>query len=125
MSSFVTLEEARERVLVEHALVRSLLLHLVVRARDALLDERQRGSVVSSLVCLRTVIEHHLAYEETTVVPLLWDVDAWGCARAARMTEDHTGQRALLAALAEDAQDGVRSAIDLAEEIDWLARSLE
>jgi Hemerythrin HHE cation binding domain len=124
-STSVTTDEARLRILADHAQLRTLTGAVVACAQEARRDEKQRPQVREALIRLRTELELHLTYEEKTLVPLLEQADAWGPGRAAHMAKDHDGQRAVLLALTEDAGEGVRSVEALADELDWFVQSFE
>jgi iron-sulfur cluster repair protein YtfE (RIC family) len=125
MSSSTIAGTAREHILSDHDHLRGLLKQLAESTLDALRDERRRPRVRDSLAELRDELERHLAYEEATLIPLLANADAWGPARVDNLVKDHSGQRALLVALTEDAGDGVRTIEALVDEISWFVRSLE
>lgn len=117
--------EARVRILSDHDRLRVLMTRVSASAADALRDMSHRPKVRDALAALRGELEDHLDYEEDVLVPLLRGADAWGPARAENLLKDHSGQRALLVALTEDARDDVRSPEALAEEIAWFVQSFE
>ncbi len=117
--------EIRERIGREHALLRSLTRALLGAARAAEQDEKQRYVIREILTQLIAEIERHFAYEESAAGPLLRGADTWGPICADRMAKEHDEQRTTLRALAEDAQDGVRTIGELADEIGWFFRRFE
>lgn len=120
-----TARAVRERILADHARLRISMADVLSHARAAVLDEKVRPDVREALAKLRAELERHLQFEDDELVPLLHDADAWGAVRAEHMANDHTGQRAVLLALTEDAGEGVRTTKALAEEVEWFVESFE
>lgn len=117
--------EVRERIGREHALLRSLTRALLGAAKAAEQDEKQRYVIREILRQLTDEAERHFAYEERVAGPLLRKAETWGPICAHRMAKEHDEQRTTLLALAEDAQDGVRSIDELTDEITWFFRRFE
>lgn len=95
---------ARHAILAQHAKLRALL----GRARtvaDAALDGAPptADAVASAIGDIRQTMEIHLAFEEAVLLPLLRDDLPLGPQRAARLLDEHTRQRAMLAALHREA----------------------
>lgn len=124
-SPFIDASEVRQRILTDHVFLRTLIKEVATSADEALRDEKSRPGVRVALAALRTEFERHLEYEETNLMPLLRDADAWGPIRASHMVTDHAGQRAVLVALLEDAGDGIRTMEALVDEIGWFVQSFE
>jgi hypothetical protein len=117
--------EARDRIVADHTMLRTLMGSVMAAARDAVRDEKQRPRVREAMGRLRSELERHLAYEEEVLVPILRQANAWGSVRAAHMAKDHEGQRAVLVALTEDVGEGVRGVEALADELEWFVQSFE
>jgi hypothetical protein len=66
----------------------------------------------------------HNDYEERSLAALLFDGSADGRGRVEQMTREHAIQHAALVALTEDAQEGVRSASELVDELVWFVQGL-
>jgi hemerythrin len=115
----------RERIALDHALLRSLTRALLGAARAAEEDEKQRYVIREILRQLLDEIERHFEYEERVTAPLLRRAEGWGPICAHRMAQEHAEQRTTLHALAEDSQDGVRTIAELADEIRWFFRRFE
>lgn len=92
---------ARRMVLDQHLALRRLLKMGMAQAQAAV----KGGEVLAheplrSLVSMvREVFVHHLADEEALILPILEDDLPLGPLRAARLREEHAGQRAELEAL--------------------------
>ncbi len=125
MTSMITADDVRQRIAGDHSILRSLIRALIAVTRAAEHDEKQRPAIRDVLHQLSTEVERHFRYEEELIVPLLREVDAWGPARAERFCREHEEQRAVLCALASDAEDGVREVDDLADEIVWFFQRFE
>ena len=123
--SMVLALELRERIARDHALLRSLTRALLGAAKAAEADEKQRYVIREILAQLLDETERHFAYEERITAPLLRRAEVWGPICAQRMTKEHDEQRTTLRAIAEDAQDGVRTIDELTEEIRWFFRRFE
>lgn len=125
MSSMIAALDVRRRIAEEIALLRSLTQTLIAVAREAEADERRRVAIRDVLAQICAEVERHFQYEEEVVAPLMREVDSWGSVRVERMFKEHDEQRAVLVALAEDAEDGVRRVEELADEIVWFFRRFE
>lgn len=125
MSSMIETLEVRQRIATDHAMLRSLIRALIAVSRAAERDEQQRPVIRDVLGQLCCEVERHFRFEEEFIVPLIREVDAWGPARAEQLCKEHEEQRAVLVALAEDAEEGVRNVEDLAEEIVWFFQRFE
>ena len=117
-----TPEEARTRVCKDHELLRDLTRKLEEVARSALGNERQRSEVRRVLGELCRHVEQLFAFEESVLLALLREADAWGPVRVEQIVREHEEQRTILLALAEDAEDAARSTGELADELLWFAR---
>jgi Hemerythrin HHE cation binding domain len=95
---------ARRGILWQHERIRTLLGAARKLAEDAL-DGTAPGpeAVASAIGDIRATMETHLAFEEAVLLPLLRDDLPLGPLRADRLLDEHTRQRATLAALHGDA----------------------
>jgi hypothetical protein len=96
---------ARRGILWQHERIRTLL----ERARavaDARLDDELTSPDAVALVIgdLRSTFEVHLTFEESVLLPILRDDLPVGPRRADQLLDEHTRQRAMLAALHEEAE---------------------
>jgi hypothetical protein len=95
---------ARRGILWQHVRLRQLL-----ERAQALADARLDGDVavpdaVASVIGdLRSVMEVHLTFEESVLLPLFRDDLPLGPERAERLIDEHLRQRAMLAALHKEA----------------------
>ena len=117
--------QVRERIGREHSLLRGLARALVGAAKAAEKDEKERYVIREILRQLLDEMDRHFAYEESVAAPLLQRAEGWGPICARRMAREHEDQRTTLCALAEDAEDGVRTIEELTEEIRWFFRRFE
>ena len=100
----LNLETARHRVLAQHVEIRRLL-HSAREVADLALDGHPPSpdAVASLIGDIRATMEVHLVFEESVLVPLLKLDLPEGQSRAGQMLEDHRQQRALMAALHQEA----------------------
>lgn len=95
---------ARRGILGQHVHLRDLL-----ERSQALAEERLDGktvvpdAVASAIGDLRSAMEVHLTYEESVLLPLFRDDLPLGPERADRLVDEHHRQRAMLAALHQEA----------------------
>ena len=125
MSSMIDTLEVRQRIASDHALLRSLSRALIAMSRACDRDENQRQVIRDVLSQLCCEVERHFRFEEEVILPLMREMDAWGPARVEQLCAVHEQQRAVLIALAEDAEDGERNIDDLAEEMVWFFERFE
>jgi hypothetical protein len=125
MSTLPNAAETRTRIAFDHDRLRAIMRRVSASAAEALREEQRRPWLRGALAELRCELERHLEYEETFLVPILAQADAWGPVRAEHLLKDHVGQRTLVVALTEDASDGVRTIDALVEEIEWFVQTLE
>ena len=73
---------------------------------EAALDGKppSEDAVASAVGDIRSILEVHLSFEETVLLPLLRDDLPIGPQRADRLLDEHTRQRASLAALHDEAR---------------------
>jgi len=125
MSSMIDTLEVRQRIASDHALLRSLSRALVAMSQACQHDEKQRQVIRVILSQLCCEVERHFRFEEEVILPLMREMDAWGPARAEQLCAVHEQHRAVLVALAEDADSGDRNIDDLAEELVWFFERFE
>lgn len=113
--------EVRARVAEEHAALRTRM-DAVTRSLEAV--SRDPGALWNATLELCARVERHLDYEETTLVPLLADADAWGDVRVSSLEEEHRTQRTILTAIVEDVRTGARATPELADDVAWFVRAL-
>jgi hypothetical protein len=96
---------ARRGILWQHQRIRVLLEHGRVVAEAALDgDAASEDAVASAVGDIRSILEVHLSFEETVLLPLLRDDLPIGPQRADRLLDEHTRQRTSLAALHDESR---------------------
>lgn len=95
---------ARHGILQQHEWIRVVLDRCGAAAKARLEDDAPAESVVSAISELRSAMVAHLAFEESVLLPLLRDDLPLGPARADRLLDEHTRQRAMLDVLLEEAR---------------------
>src|SRR5215472_6259021 len=104
--------EVRSLVLAEHVELRKRLAEIDAITSHILAGlesgERNLREKVGQLCVL---LERHLALEETTLLPAIHDVDAWGPVRADHLRQEHQAQRAIVE-LARTAQTFGRTLLE-------------
>jgi Hemerythrin HHE cation binding domain len=99
---------AKRRILSQHEQIRELLLRARVTAEAALDGEAlPRGEVAKAIGDVCMIIEVHLDFEESVLLPILNldDLMLGVEGRAQRLIADHQSQRAMLATLYREARD--------------------
>lgn len=125
MSSMIDTLEVRQRIASDHALLRSLSRALIAVSRTCAADESQRQVIRDVLAQLCCEVDRHFQFEEEAILPLMREMDAWGPARVEQLCAEHEQQKAVLLALAEDAEDGARNIEELADEVVWFFERFE
>jgi hypothetical protein len=98
---------ARRTILIQHQRIRALLAHARDIAERALDQVAQPPDAVASAIGdIHTTLEIHLRFEEKVLIDLLNDDLPLGPIRAERLRDEHTRQRATLAALHAEAKAG-------------------
>ncbi len=103
----VDAETAKRRILSQHHQIRALLLRAHGVAEASLDGEPlPPGAVADAIDAICTVIEVHLDFEESVLLPILRldDLMLGAEGRAEKLLTDHQSQRALLAALYREAR---------------------
>ena len=87
-------------ILWQHRNIRALL-HEMRAVAEAALDGKAPSptAVASAIGAVRSIMEVHLAFEETVLVPILRDDAPLGPQRADRLLDEHARQRTTLATL--------------------------
>jgi len=87
-------------ILWQHRNIRTLLYEMHAVAEVAL-DGRapSPNAVASAIGAVRSIMEVHLAFEETVLLPILREDPPLGSQRADRLLDEHARQRATLATL--------------------------
>jgi iron-sulfur cluster repair protein YtfE (RIC family) len=101
--------DVRERVLRDHAALRTTLDQLEPLAREVLdgasgLRERLRDLGETLLDAL----ERHMAWEDAHLAPMLRQADSWGKEREELLRRDHAEQRQVLRYVLEKIRDAER-----------------
>lgn len=95
---------ARKGILAQHVHLRDLLERARALADAALNGDRSApDAVVSAIGDVRSAMEVHLTYEEAVLLPLFRNDLPLGPARADQLVDEHVRQRAMLAALHQEA----------------------
>jgi hypothetical protein len=92
-------------ILWQHRHIRTLLGEMRAVAELALDGKaRSPNAVGSAIGAVRSIMEVHLAFEETVLVPILRDDLPLGPQRADRLLDEHARQRTTLATLHDEAR---------------------
>lgn len=95
---------AREGILWQHVRLRHLLEHAQALAEARLDgDVAVPDAIASAIGDVHSVMEVHLTFEESVLLPLFRDDLPLGPERADRLVDEHHRQRAMLAALHKEA----------------------
>lgn len=109
----------RARILDEHRRLRVSLARLQMLARDVTLDEGRLPQLRGAFQRLVLEFGSHLDSEDESLMPLVETLDAWGPERAARMREEHVGQRKMLDLMCDRLRQ-MTDALAFASEVDAL-----
>jgi hypothetical protein len=92
-------------ILWQHRRIRTLLDHAHSVA-EAALDDRapSPNAVAAAIGAVRSIMEVHLTFEETVLLPILHDDLPLGPQRAARLRDEHARQRTTLATIHAEAR---------------------
>lgn len=82
--------EIRDELLHQHAQIRIMMHVTLTIAKEARVGAPGRGGLQGCIVRLADAMRLHNQHEEALLRDLIPTVDAWGHARAAIMTEEHT-----------------------------------
>lgn len=114
-------EEIRTHVLSAHARLRERSAQL---RGDALEAARAAGHVRGLVVEFFALVAEYDRVEETELVPLLSDADAWGAARVERVRQCHCRHRSALASLAKELDGRARTPAEVIARIESVIESL-
>jgi iron-sulfur cluster repair protein YtfE (RIC family) len=96
----------RAEILAQHAELRATLRQTSALAqRVANNDVGALEALAAACAELRTMLDHHMSFEEEVLVPLLSAADTQGPERAQRFLDEHARQRAEIAVLASVRKD--------------------
>jgi iron-sulfur cluster repair protein YtfE (RIC family) len=115
----LTPSQVRIHISGEHKQLRKSLVSLQSLARTVSLDEEETAALCTMLRGFIATFERHLESEETLLLPLVEQLDAWGPMRAAHMRGEHFMQRSLLQEMYEKA-GRVANPLAFAIEVDAL-----
>jgi hypothetical protein len=120
---------ARDAILGQHQKIRALLARAEGVAEAALDGTAPRPDAVASAIGdIRLTMEVHLAFEEAVLLPLLEKAQPLGRQRADHLRNDHARQRAMMAAIHDEAvahPDLPTLAVELAYLSRWLLADME
>ncbi len=114
--------EVRARVLDEHVQIRAMLAEVESLAGRAVGDAHCLAQLRAKTIELYNRLDAHMSIEDALLYPAIYDADAWGHVRAARMKEDHARQRVALGQLVDmqwrpDTAELVRAVQNLTRDI--------
>jgi hypothetical protein len=121
-----SLNDVKARIFSDHRKIRTLLDEVGTTAAGVLVaehpgDERQLGGPIWRLFLL---LDDHLAFEETELVPLLLGSGVWGKLRAQQLREEHHAQRTVLLAMTNECDGKNKSTSEVLDDAMWLVQSL-
>jgi hypothetical protein len=88
--------EVRRKVLTQHREIEKMLAELEVGARQLREGEEEEDRVKRAAYALRGILELHMTFEETHMVPAISEADGFGPERARHLHAEHAEQRAHL-----------------------------
>ncbi|MDH3625785.1 MAG: hemerythrin domain-containing protein [Myxococcales bacterium] len=88
--------EVRQKVLTQHREIEKMLAELEVGARQLREGEEEEDRVKRAAYALRGILELHMTFEETHMVPAISEADGFGPERARHLHAEHAEQRAHL-----------------------------
>ncbi|MDH3202204.1 MAG: hemerythrin domain-containing protein [Myxococcales bacterium] len=88
--------EIRQKVLTQHREIEQMLSELEVGARQLREGEQEADRVKRAAYALRGILELHMTFEETHMVPAISEADGFGPERARHLHAEHAEQRAHL-----------------------------
>ena len=114
----MTPDEARTRVLAEHAQLRELLEDLVARIERFESGCREVGAELRAKgIAFFEVFAAHITLEDATLVPAVSDLGEEGKQSAARLSHEHREQRELLKYLLARLESDDRPSLVIAREL--------
>lgn len=112
--------EVRTRVCEELVLIGARVAQLQRALRAC-----EQVALCRATLELCELLERHLEFEQTALMPLLEDADAWGEARVEALGLEHEAQRQIIRDLREEIDGGALGAAELVDEIGRFAATLE
>lgn len=99
--------EVRERVLAEHAKLRTVIadvdrLAYAVAAEDV----KHIDALRTQAETLYRMLTEHIDHEDAVLAPIIRQIDAWGLLRHEQMQRDHATQRTTLAHAIKELETG-------------------
>jgi len=115
--------EIRQKVLTQHREIEKMLSELEVGARKLREGAEQEDRVKRAAYALRGILELHMTFEETYMVPAISQADGFGPERARHLHAEHAEQRTHLDRLVHAILDA-KSPTEIEKEIAHLAEML-
>ena len=115
--------EVREKVLMQHREIEAMLAELETGVDLLQSGAEEVGRVKRAAYALRGILELHMTFEETHLVPAVEEADGFGPERARHLHEEHRIQRAELDRLV-DAISGAMSPQEIQKGVKNLAEML-
>jgi len=102
-----TVGKVRERVLADHAKLRTLIAEVDRLALAVAAEELKHTAALRTLAeQLFRMLGEHIDHEDAVLAPIIRRIDAWGPVRHEQMQRDHASQRAALAQAICDLETG-------------------
>ena len=115
--------EVRRKVLSQHREIEQMLSELEAGVEQLAKGETEAGRVKRAAYALRGILELHMNFEETHMVPAIHDSDGFGPERARHLHREHEDQRRELDKVVDQIREAA-SDNDLATSVSKLASML-
>ena len=115
--------EVRRKVLSQHREIEQMLSELEAGIAQLAKGETEPGQVKRAAYALRGILELHMNFEETHMVPAIHDADGFGPERARHLHTEHAEQRRELDKVVDQIREA-SSNTDLASSVTKLASML-
>ena len=115
--------EVRRKVLSQHREIEQMLSELETGVEQLAKGEADAGQVKRAAYALRGILELHMNFEETHMVPAIHDSDGFGPERARHLHSEHEDQRKELDKVVDQIREA-SSDTDLAASVSKLASML-
>ncbi len=115
--------EIRQKVLTQHREIEQMLSELEAGAEQLGEGEEEAERLKRAAYALRGILELHMTFEETHMVPAISETDGFGPERARHLHAEHAEQRAHLDRLVHAILDA-RSPTEIKEGVTQLAQML-
>jgi hypothetical protein len=119
-----SLEDVKSRIFSDHRQIRGLLDEVATAAGTLGEADVAEGRLTGPIWRLFLVLDDHLAYEETELVPLLLESGAWGKIRAQQLRDEHHAQRTVLIAMTGESGGETKDLGEVVDDARWLVQSL-